>query len=628
VVTSLTGGTGSGMLVDLATALRRELKQVGHPRAELVAVLLAPAVKGNVETRGVANAFAALRELKHFAAASDSGSAAPFDRCVMLPVPAKSEGAVAVQELASMAGDFLSRELTTPMGREADAGRLHQAGEGMRCQTFGAYWFSVPRRPLLRRVVQHMCDRVVSSWGVHDADALDASMHCWSVNQLTRARLNPEGLLARLQEACAATLGQSPSEWLAALMHAWGKGEPGDFANGADAIRAALARLQLLLGPPECEPDVQLASSALRALGDACRSATEAANGPLAELALNALSEPRFRLACKEEAALEQIRAALDSTAQGYRQRGTEQHVRGGEFLEQIPPHIAELTKRGFFRGGKRARAADAIRTLLGQYVVARWDSALSRAACRLAQELLENLHKHRRTVSCCHKRIGQFLQTFDGSNSDVAVVDLGLGRYLLPFGCQTLDEAVVRIIECVPPEEEKALHDDIWKLIHSTLQENVHVCTAPTSLLRGLREHIDRKAQKVAEDSFGRAHAAEVYLERQTEPAEADGDLAAAFDEAKPELAHGQRDTSQEISILAVPPGPVGERFRGLVKHALPDVAMRTATSTDDIVFYRERSFASLDELPQLSAAAREQYAQVLSTAQFGPHSRIDIVW
>jgi hypothetical protein len=613
----------------VAAALRRELRQLGHPRAELVAVMLAPAVKGNVEARGVANAFAALRELKHSAAAAkESGSAPPFDRCVMLPLPAKSEGAVAIQELASLAGEFLSRELTTPMGRAADDGRSawQQSGDGMRYQTFGAYWFSVPRRPLLRRVVQHICDRVVRGWGVHDADALAASMETWSVSQLTRANLNSDGLLARLQEACAATLGQRPNEWLAALMQTWGKGEAGDLGKGAGAIRMAMSQLEMLLGPPEQEPDLQLASSVLKALAEAGRSVVETANPQLAELALGALSEPRFRLACKEGAALEQIGAALDKAGQGLRQRGTEQHRRSGDFLEQIPPHITELMTGGLFRGRARARAADAIRILLGQHLLARWDSALARAACRLFQELHENLHKHRRTVDCCHKRIGQFLKTFDDSN-DAPVVDLGLGQYLLPFGCRTLDQAVARIIECVPAAEETALHDDIWNLIHSTLKQNVHVCTAPTSLFRGLREQIDRKAQKVAEDSLGRAHAAKVYLERQAEQTDADADLATAFDQAKPELAHG-RDASQEFNILAVPPGPEGERFCGLVKHALPDVPLRTAASTDDIVFYREQSIAGLDELPQVGAAAREHYTHLLSTAQFGPHSRIDIVW
>jgi serine/threonine protein kinase len=630
VVTSLTGGTGSGMVLDVAAALRRELIQLGHARAELVAVLLAPAVKGNVEARGVANAFAALSELKHFAAAAkDAGKPAPFDRCVVLPLPAKTEGAVAMQELVSLAGEFLSRELTTAMGREADAARTawKQSHEGPQYQSFGAYWFSVPRRPLLRRVVQHICDRVVRSWGVHDAEALDAYIKTWSANQLGRANLSSEGLLARLQEALASRLGQPPSEWLSGLMQGWGKGEPGDVGQGAGAIRMAMTQLESLLGPAEREPDVQLGSSALTALAEASRSLSEAANRLLAELALDALSEPRFRLACMEEAAVEQIRAALDCTAQGLKKRSAEQHQRSGDLLQQIPPHVTELMARGIFRGKARTRAADAIRMLLGQYLIARWDSALARAAWRVCQDLHENLHKHRRAVNCCHKRISQFLKTFDDSTSDAPTVDLGLGRYLLPFGCRTLNEAVERIIGCVPPEEENTLHDEIWKLIHSMLQDNVHVCTAPTALFRSLREQIDLKAQKVAEQSLGRAHAAEVYLERQADHTDADAELATAFDEAKPELMHG-RDASREFTILAVPPGPEGARFCGLVRHALPDVQMHTTASTDDIVFYREQAFASLDELPQLCAAAREQYAHVLSSAQFGPHSRIDNAW
>ena len=206
--------------------------------------------------------------------------------------------------------------------------------------------------------------------------------------------------------------------------------------------------------------------------------------------------------------------------------------------------------------------------------------------------------------------------------------MDLGLGRYLLPFGCKTLEEAVTRILDSLPPAEESALHEDVWNLIHSTLQEHVHVCTAPVSVFRELHDQIEHAVEKVAEDSLGRAHAAEMYLERQAEHADADADLASAFDEARPELGPGNRDSDREFTILAVPPGPEGERFRALVRHALPDVPMRSAVSTDDIIFYREQSVSSLDELPQMGGAAKEQYQHVLATAQFGPHSRADIRW
>src|SRR5262249_35107507 len=61
-------------------------------------------------------------------------------------------------------------------------------------------------------------------------------------------------------------------------------------------------------------------------------------------------------------------------------------------------------------------------------------------------------------------------------------------------------------------PEVEHSFHDVIGKLIQSTLQEHVHVCTTSPSLFRVLRERIDREAEILAEESLGRAHAAEMY--------------------------------------------------------------------------------------------------------------------
>jgi serine/threonine protein kinase len=632
VVTGLTGGTGSGMFLDVAAALRRELRQIGHPRAELVAFLLAPAISKQAEARGVANSFAALSELRHFAA-TGSGDAAPFDRCVVLPLPAKADAA-ASQELVSLAGDFLSRELTTPLGRAADEGRaqclptLERSGAGLLCQTFGAYWFSVPRRSLLRQVARHICDRVVRRWGVLDSKALAETITTWVNDQLTQAGLSKETLSDRLQEACASALGQAPKTWREALVGRWANGGPADLRKRPGMVGKAMEELEELLGPPERQPDLALTSPLTTALGEACRSMAEQANVLLAELALDALREPQLRLACVEEAVQEQLGRALGEAAQWHKRHSEERFEEAGALWQQIPKEIELLQAGGLFRGAAKARAADAIRALFSQYLNARWDSACSLAACRLFQDLqLNNLQKFRRAVDCCHERIAQFLKTFAEPVANPRV-DLGLGRYLLPFGCQTLEEAVARILDSLSPEEESVLHDNVRQLIHATLKEHVHVCTAPVSILRDLREQIDREVGKVAEDSLGRAHAAAVYFERQAEHPDADADLAGAFDEAQPELKVGERALRREFSILAVPPGPEGERFRALVKHALPDVTMHSAASTDDIVFYREQFISNVEQLPQLGPAAREIYNGILTNAQFGPHSRIDIVW
>jgi hypothetical protein len=117
------------------------------------------------------------------------------------------------------------------------------------------------------------------------------------------------------------------------------------------------------------------------------------------------------------------------------------------------------------------------------------------------------------------------------------------------------------------------------------------------------------------------------LYLEQHAEDPEVNADLAAAFDEARPELGGSPEAARQELCVLAVPPGPEGERFRALVDRALPETQMHAAASTDDIVFYRERAQVILTQLPQLGPAACAVYQQVLATDPFGPHSRNDIV-
>ena len=109
----------------------------------------------------------------------------------------------------------------------------------------------MPRRPLLRRVVQHICDRVVRGWNVNDAKALSVAIAAWANDELTQANLISAGLTNRLQEACGAALGQPWHAWYEALTQSWAKGGPSDVGPGAGAVRKAMQNLEELLGPPE-----------------------------------------------------------------------------------------------------------------------------------------------------------------------------------------------------------------------------------------------------------------------------------------------------------------------------------------------------------------------------------------
>jgi serine/threonine protein kinase len=636
VVTSLCGGTGSGMFLDLASTLRRELQQIGHPRAEVIGVFLVPAVEGTGAARGVANAYAALSELSYFArsaaaeaASKDGPHKLAFDRCVVLPLPLLSDRP-ALDEFTTLAGDFLCRELTSTLGRGADEERAalkHESAPGsapgMICQTFGAYWFSVPRRPLLHHVARHICDRLARSWHVHDRQGLGQATITWLTDQMNRAGLSTDLLLGSLHEASAASLGQTASDYFNAWLARYSKGGPADLRRSPGALGTALGELELMLGPVHEDPTLNLDSRAAKALSRACSVVAQKAEAGLGEISLNILAEPLFRFACNEEAVLTQLGLALGHAARHCKTDSEQKCRLAQDILGKIPALRKNLQSGWLFFGMRaRKRAAASALDLLAKYLAMRWDGMVHLALSRLCQDLQMNLRKYSRGVECCHKRIDQFLKTFAAA-ADETRSDLGLGRYLLPLGSRTLEDAVKRILDSLPPAEESALHEAVRQLTRTTFRDNVHVCTAPMSLLRGLREQIDREVEKVAQTSLGRAHAAEVYLEQHADDSAADDDLLGAFDEAQPELASS---SGQGFCILAVPPGPEGERFRALVRHALPDVPMQAVTSIDDIIFYREQPHLCLTDLPQQGRTAREIYQRVLATEPYSPHCRTDI--
>ena len=102
---------------------------------------------------------------------------------------------------------------------------------------------------------------------------------------------------------------------------------------------------------------------------------------------------------------------------------------------------------------------------------------------------------------------------------------------------------------------------------------------------------------------------------------------IGEAYGEATPDLTTRSGSKPNEITILAVPPGSAGERFRELAATVLPDIALTAAPLPDDICFYREFPQLDLADLPQLGDYAREAYAQ-MAASDHPPHTRVDIPW
>jgi serine/threonine protein kinase len=99
VVTGLAGGTGGGMFLDLAYAVRARLKRLGYEAPDVVGVLIVPPADPTLTpSQALGNTFAALTELNHFTRPDTTFTAqyderqgfvrekdAPFTRWYLLP---------------------------------------------------------------------------------------------------------------------------------------------------------------------------------------------------------------------------------------------------------------------------------------------------------------------------------------------------------------------------------------------------------------------------------------------------------------------------------------------------------------------------------------------------------------
>jgi serine/threonine protein kinase len=665
IITSLGGGTGGGMLLDVAYAARQRLQQMGYRQPGVVGLFLLPAVqRAGDKARSTANAFAALTELSYFSAprtvfsaSYDQGQAVvdpapPFSRCVLLPLPREEEPA-SLHELANLTGEFLVRELATPLAKVADQERSRRAEsggpgrapdqaespspgtptraapgtapKGLVCQTFGAYWFAVPRRLLLQRVAQCLCHRLVQSWRADNATGLQEKVQAWIAEQLAQCHLTPDQLSTQLTEQSTQILERSPDEEVGAALAVFGKGQPSDLGRNPALAAGAIAAVEQLVGAPTGD-----AGKASAALGDILAQAMPALASRLeerlAELALRVLAEPHFRLLGVEDMVQGRLSDALAAEAQTQSTEAAKLTRQAAGLCPPMKPVLDALQRGSLWGWGQKDRQAAQLLRLLRGYGMARWQALIRQALSVLYQDLQDNLHNYYRKVGCCRSRIVAFLKHFEDSAAGKANVDLGLGQYLLPAGCRTLAEAVEQILASLTGEELEEINLRVQSLIGRAFKGQVHVCTAPADFFKELEEEVLREVAAFAEAPLGRAHAAQMYLAQRGQDAATVDELAGAFHEAAPELAGSRLAPEDELNILAVPPGPEGEYFRSLVQQALPDQTLVSAPSTDDIVFYREVQALSLTALPQMGPVAAEVYRQFLAGNQLTPHSRTDI--
>ena len=639
VVANLAGGTGGGSFVDLAYILRQELRQFGYRKLETVGMLLVPPPDKSMPRKALANTYAALAELNHYATGEQYKTrfdtaespivdgATPFDRTAILQLPKKIRPRDQ-HKIAGSAARVLFLEFFTPVGKAADYIRSvapFDPYSGPVVQPLGLYRLSWPRPELLAAITKRFALHLLRRWSEKETTHLREPINWWLADQWVKYRLAPDDLLGRLDAAVRSSLGDCADVVFDAVVGSLKVRTPGAAKIDAMATVEVLDQLLKLVGKPDVEQSNT--ASSLKVLVEAeAKSATLEIEAQLSEIAVSFIEQPQYRLAGAEEA-LNQITNRLKEAIEGLEVEAKPLGRSLTECYARLFPLISGLNASGGF--GKLVSRKGAITAELLEMMTAyprkRYRYTLLTTAMTLYRGLLSNIPEYLRDVGYCRSRLESFAQTVDSEKT--ADANSESGEFILPAGCADLDSAADQFIAAMPTEEIMEFDRGLQTQIETKYRKLVNICLSPDRssefaplLTQAARTYLDIRLEK--------ADPAEALARYRGSGRDCETVLSKMFDDAMPSLiAPGTKPPPLEATLLAAPEGPAGDQLRRLAADANPGVEFIPAVLFEDVVMIREFPRMPIADLPQLAGEGRAAY-QAQRTADQSPHARVDVPW
>ncbi len=677
VVAALAGSTGSGMFLDAAYTIRNLLRKQGYPRIEVVGLFYLPSLeREGISSSALAQTYAALRELHHYASGQTAFSAlysaaepgagfksmaeagSPFERCFFLTLPppiSRTTPGAEVPEAVTLAGQFLYRDIATPLGKAIDASRQQArvaaaAGSGASIyRTLGLYRIVWPRKTLCDRAARRLSRKLVERWMAKDASAVAASITAWTEQQWDACGLRSEALISRHQEACEKKLQQPPERLIQAVLATLSKSlgmSPGGKADSAAGLSlapvvAAMASLEKLLGvPEECRAGNLAApepGAVESALAEAAEAIADDCDHKLSELIVHLLEDPHYRLAGAEEG-LRRLGDIAEQALQSQETLTKELHDRAAALFQRVQallesPHLKNLTQStsGPWKLGLGRKAANAptfaqdLLELIRLFAKTRYQALVLGHIQRLYVSLRGHLSDQIREIGFCRMRLRELASLVEDKAAATPVALASFDRLLLPHGCKDMDEAIKRLDESFTPEDLVQFDSILEPIIRQQYKALLNVCMGPSNLVRTLAPLMLQEAETFLAPRFQGGSVAEMWmLEKDSEEDAVAEELASAFDEAAPEEVKPRQ--RQELAVAVFPTTPAGQQLKKLALQALPPVQLVDEERGDEIVFYRELQNVILHELPQAGPIAQEAYRQCGASDPALLHIRSDI--
>jgi hypothetical protein len=618
VVASVAGGTGGGMLWDVAYAVRQVLGELNLPDTGMCGLLLYGTTPSPDEQyRARVNAYATLQELDHwcrpdvaFPGAPEQGLAGfgpgrpPFDECYLAHL-----GDGLSEDQATAAADRVAEYLC--LDATAGGACLDRLRHESRCagglRSFGLAGLDFARGALVEGASHLLSRRAVRQCQGDLAAGARERLEQEADQRLTELGLGLGPLAERLRQSLDAAVGER-GRALPVLTAA----DPSRPPDAQDVARL-LEEVENILDPAggpggEAGPATGTDGSPPR---ESAQEIGEQLGGTLIAWLLDKVEDPDARLgvaACCLDRVLRQLREEADGgRARLVNCRGRRQTLRRKLLEGAAGAKGGALDWIGLGRV-RSSRTLSRFEQLLAAYADRRQEEIALEGALAVIEAVAARLAPLQ-DLKLCRQRVAQFADLFAERPAEADPTAAGLTP-LVPFGAGGLAAASEALVAQLPHDTIRELGARLQAEVFGPRGGLLGVVGNPLDgaspepsrparpagfweltgpgreLAAELREQVLVRARAVVHCSLSSADAAGLFLERYGSAEQAQQAVAGYVHQSRPRLSQAE---VWQYAVLALPTGRSAETLRDLTAGALAGIPLTVVEGYEGAVFVQE---------------------------------------
>lgn len=688
ILTSLMGGTGSGIFLDLAYLAKNELSQAaGAKTIDTIGILLLPPVGGDLVGVYSANAYASLMELNHFNNPATEFVAQyqpgmpelrdpddPFTFCYLMDSRNEEGDVIGEDKLIQMIGHYLFLDLTHEFASKKRENRDNHKQwlrrDEFDCPTkylsFGLSALCFPKDQVLHVCANRLAKELVSGWMDPAAVFDDRELHEEAINRMAQANWDCDRVLAGLAIEGQSQHGRSAADAVGEIVR---RAETtAKRAMNESSIRALESLIQQELPPwisigDEANPDVRQRRG-LGAYPEEIRKGLERRiehmGQWLVELVTELVNDPKYR-----HEGCRRVLASLERLASQSRDRLIRESTQLKAGVDALDREVKKMLNqcRGEIRkamapiaNGNRRKAEREVAATRGvaEAAISSFCRAVARhaqasvqafvcdAAHRFYTEVLACLTERNRDLCRYEEHVGGLRERFRAEEMRFLESSPAVnGEILYTGGDEEAHEAIARYYQHVTAAERRQIDERVQaELGITSMGLYGYFMTEAAVSIDSIAETLLRQTTAAFRDDIEAVEVLDLFFERYPDDRAAEEQikrlnrLCSPFVHAKAGGMGGYTDDPQMrqrnigIPNAEEPKTSAERRFRAMVTKAASVTDPRTwvtVASRSEALFLHERSGFPLRLMEDALRRCESHYEHTRKRRKEPVHARVD---